>query len=173
MKTLTLIFFIILLVAILGVNESEGNLWKKITNPVKKAIKDVGKLGEKVGREIGNGVKNIGKAGEKVGGEIGKGFKHVGKELERGLKNSKKLVDNIVKKPLQELNKLTFPILSLLKKRKQIHHHNFDLSPPHHVEISLDNEPFDTKLLRLHNELRTETKSSQTLVMIPIALNFY
>ena len=139
-----------LLVLVVAIHYSEGGLFRKVSKPFKKVVKGVGKVGKEIGKGVG-----------KVGKEIGRGVKKVGKEVGRGLENSKKLLKKVVKIPLKGLGKVKFPILKLLGVRKKV---------PVEVEVEQpaveapDNEAFDVKLLRLHNELRAEAKAEPALV---------
>ena len=145
MKSTTVIFFIIAIILVFNVHDTEERRFRRITKPFKKVVKEVGRVGEKVGKEVGRGVERV------------------GKEIGRGLDKSKDLMKDIVKKPLEGLKKVSYSIVGLLKRRKEIQV-EVDENQSEHEQNAPDNEPFDTKLLRLHNELRTEANSEEVLV---------
>ena len=84
------ISFIILILAIIQVHQTDGKWWKKIVNPLENLMKHVGKIGDKVSRGIG-----------------------------KGLGKTKKLVEKMVIRPFLLLEKSTFSFLKLFEKRKK------------------------------------------------------
>ena len=137
-KVLLLATFLVLAVAI---HHSEGGRFRRISKPFKKVVKGV----------------------EKVGKEVGRGVKKVGKEVARGLENSKEALKKVVKKPLEDLGKVKFPIMKLLGVRKKA---PVEVEADQPAVEAADNEDFDVKLLRLHNDLRTKAKAEPPLVSL-------
>ena len=151
-----------MIIMMFGVDETDAKVWKRMTKPVKKFMQMFDSARRQVSLIFDKKVEKVGKTVERLLNKnkwiITKVFKE---PLQRLIKSisliTRKKRITFVKKAKNSSKKSNNQFSLIIKALKKKEFQNFRIygTTLNHEENAPDNEPFNTKLLRLHNELRT------------------